>query len=261
MNEAGRHDILADLRAVVCAQALGARPSGSLPSLPFGVAEIDAALPTGGLALGAVHEVLGGGADLGQGASAALWIGGILARISGPVIWIYSRRDLFAPALAGVGLRPNRVTYVEAGDAKTVLSVVEESLRHVGLAAVVGEIDRKVGLTACRRLQQAAETSGVLGLLLRRPRRLATDLIAEPTAARTRWRVTVAPGCSPLLGAPSTPGLARVRWELELFGCRGGAPRTFEVGACDAQGHLVSLGPVVEEAFSDDLDFRRTANG
>ena len=96
MNAARRHDILTDLRAVVCAQELGTRPSGSLPSLPFGVAEIDAALPAGGLALGAVHEVLGGGADLGQGGLAALWIGGILARTSGPVIWVYSRRDLDA---------------------------------------------------------------------------------------------------------------------------------------------------------------------
>ena len=63
---------------------------------------------------------------------------------------------------------------VEAG--KDVLLVVEEALRHVGLAAVVGEIDGPVSLTASRRLQLAAETSGGLGLMLRRPRRLGNGI-------------------------------------------------------------------------------------
>src|SRR3954471_20824634 len=50
--------------------------------LPFGFGEIDRALPEGGLALGAVHEILGAGGDEEDGAAAAGFIAGILARLS-----------------------------------------------------------------------------------------------------------------------------------------------------------------------------------
>src|SRR6202040_1299651 len=49
--------------------------------LPFGVAAIDRALPGGGLALGAVHEILGAGGDEEDGAAAAGFAAAILARI------------------------------------------------------------------------------------------------------------------------------------------------------------------------------------
>src|SRR5256885_13073034 len=49
--------------------------------LPFGVAAIDDALPGGGLALGAVHEILGQGGDEEDGAAAAGFAAGILARL------------------------------------------------------------------------------------------------------------------------------------------------------------------------------------
>src|SRR5438105_11714187 len=50
--------------------------------LPFGVAAIDRALPGGGLALGAVHEILGQGGDEEDGAVAAGFAAGILARLN-----------------------------------------------------------------------------------------------------------------------------------------------------------------------------------
>src|SRR5207247_707708 len=50
--------------------------------LPFDVAAIDRALPSGGLALGAVHEILGQGGDEEDGAAAAGFAAGILARLS-----------------------------------------------------------------------------------------------------------------------------------------------------------------------------------
>jgi hypothetical protein len=53
--------------------------------LPFGVAALDAALPQGGLARGAMHEILGAGADEEDGAAAAGFAAGILARL-GPVV-------------------------------------------------------------------------------------------------------------------------------------------------------------------------------
>src|ERR1700675_4511979 len=55
-------------------------------ALPFGVAALDCALPGGGLALGAVHEILGAGGDEEDGAAAAGFAAGILARLGlGPL--------------------------------------------------------------------------------------------------------------------------------------------------------------------------------
>jgi protein ImuA len=259
MDEARKSELVANLKAQIRAQELRARPAGSLPSLAFGIDEIDGALPTGGLALGAIHEVHGGGADLVHGAAAVSFIGGILARTAGPIIWAMPRRDLFPPALAAVGVHQGRVIYVEAG--KDVLLVVEEALRHVGLAAIVGEIDGPVSLTASRRLQLAAETSGGLGLLLRRLRRLNQQLVEEPTAARTRWRVTAIPSGPALAWSPTTPGLARARWKLELVRCRGGEPRTFQMEAPDEAGRLRVPSDVADRQAQEGVEGRRAANG
>jgi protein ImuA len=82
------------------------------PVLPFGIATIDRHLPEGGLALGALHEVAGGGNGAIDGAAAALFTAGIAARTRGQVLWCVVRQDLFAPAIAQAGLLPNRVIYV-----------------------------------------------------------------------------------------------------------------------------------------------------
>src|SRR4051812_48899893 len=81
--------------------------------LPFGIEEIDGRLPEGGLAMGALHEVAGGGNGALHGAAAALFAAGILARTEGQILWCLKQRDLFAPALAHVGLDTNRVIFVE----------------------------------------------------------------------------------------------------------------------------------------------------
>src|ERR1700730_18806309 len=49
--------------------------------LPCGIAAIDRTLPGGGLVLGAVHEILGQGGDEEDGAAAAGFVAGILARL------------------------------------------------------------------------------------------------------------------------------------------------------------------------------------
>src|ERR1700748_2844929 len=106
--------------------------------LPFGVAEIDDRLPGGGLALGALHEGAGGPNGALDGAAAALFAAGILARTHGQVLWCLSRRDLFAPAMALAGLHPDRVIYAEAGSEKAILACFEEGLRHGGRGGGVG---------------------------------------------------------------------------------------------------------------------------
>ena len=71
--------------------------------LPFGIKVIDWHLAGGGLALGALHEVAGGGEGTIHGAAAALFAAGIAARTRGKVLWCLTRTDLFAPALAQAG--------------------------------------------------------------------------------------------------------------------------------------------------------------
>lgn len=172
--------------------------------LPFGVAAIDNHLPGGGVALGALHEVAGGGNGAIDGAAASLFAAGIAARAQGKVLWCVTRQDLFAPAIAEVGLHPDRVIYVEAGDDKSLLACFEEGLRHVGLGAVVAEVARP-SMTGSRRLQLAAEGSGAMGIAIRRWRRQteAADF-GQPTASVSRWRVSVLP--SRPLPVPGWPG-------------------------------------------------------
>jgi protein ImuA len=201
--------------------------------LPFGIADVDARLPGGGLALGALHEVAGGGNGAVDGAAAALFSAGVAARTRSKVLWCVTRPDLFAPAIAQAGLRSDRVIYVEAGDDKTVLACMEEGLRHGGLGSVIGEVAR-LNMTDSRRLQLAAEGTGALGIAIRRWRR-QTDAadFGQPTAAMTRWRVSVL-SSSPL----PVPGIGRPRWLVELIRARAGESADFELEACDDTGRL-----------------------
>ncbi|MGB3643377.1 MAG: ImuA family protein [Mesorhizobium sp.] len=201
--------------------------------LPFGLQLVDSRLPGGGLTLGALHEVAGGGNGAIDGAAAALFVAGIAARVKGKTLWCLTRPDLFAPAIAQAGLGPDRVIYVEAGDEKSVLACFEEGLRHGGLGSVVAEVSR-LSMTGSRRLQLAAEGSGTIGLALRRWRRQAeASDFGQPTAASTRWRVSVLPS-RPL----PVPGVGRHRWLVELIRARAGESADFELEACDDKGRL-----------------------
>src|SRR3984893_14438518 len=222
--------------------------------LPFGLKEIDRHLPGGGLALGALHEVAGGGPGAIDGAAAALFAAGIAARTRGKVLCCITRPDLFAPALAQAGLMPDRVIYVEAVDEKSVLICFEEGLRHGGLGAVVAEVAR-LSMTASRRLQLAAEGSGTIGLAIRRWRRPAEAAeFGPPTGSVTRWRVSALPA-TPL----PVPGVGRARWQVELIRCRAGESVDFEVEACDAKGRLALPSGLVHGPGQKAIGRRRAA--
>lgn len=251
MSTSTPRSVVSDLRARIARLESGAARERSV--LPFGVAEIDRALPGGGLALGALHEVAGGGNGAINGAAAALFAAGIAARTKGKVLWCVTRQDLFAPGLAQAGLAPDRVIYVDAGDDKTLLACMEEGLRHGGLGTVVAEVAR-LSMTASRRLHLAAESSGSLGIAVRRWRRQAEADFGQPTASVTRWRVSVLPS-APL----PVPGVGRARWLLELIRCRAGERADFEVEACDGSGRLALPSAVADRSAQTDVGRRRAS--
>ena len=222
---------IADMRRYLESADRHCREQG--PVLPFGVPEIDEHLPHGGLPRGHLHEAIEGGAASQYAGLATLFVAGTVARMQGPVLWCLRGRDLFAPALARVGLHPDRVIFCETWKDRDVLPAMEEGLKCGGLAGVVGEVSR-LSLNASRRLQLCAGESGVTALVIRRWRN-ATEQSAmgEPNAAATRWRV--APHPSPASGFE---GLPRQHWQLDLLRIRGGEPHSWIVEACDATGHL-----------------------
>jgi len=222
--------------------------------LPFGIEAVDARLAGGGLARAALHEIAGAKAGLADEAAACLFIAGLAARqankaeakavtgkvvtgkggagTKGTVLWALKRRDLFAPGLAQAGLAPDRLIYAECGCDEDVLAVMEEGLRHGGLAAVVGEIGR-AAMASTRRLQLAAEAGGTIALMLRRWRRTGEDPLGLPSAAATRWRI----GCVPSTMLP-VPGVGRARWEVMLVRQRGGEPFEWIMESPDAEGRF-----------------------
>lgn len=222
---------VASLRAEIARVEGGRR--AERPALPFGVAALDARLPQGGLAFGALHEATSGLEDEACAAAATLFVAGVAARAGGRVLWGLAEPDLFAPALAQAGLAPERALYFEADDDRITLACAEEGLRHGSFSAVVAEV-ALLPMAASRRLQPAAEASGAMALALRRPRRRAdAQEFLRPNAASTRWRVSALPS-SPL----PTPGVGRARWRVELWRCRGAESAAFELEACDGEGRL-----------------------
>jgi protein ImuA len=234
-----RPERIAALRASVRAIEAVAAAQGR-PTLPFGLAAIDRRLEGGGLAMAALHEVTGASPGLAEDAAASLFIAGIAGRRAeeeGTVLWALARRDLFAPGLAQAGLPPERLIYAECGGDEDVLAVMEEGLRHGGLAAVVGEVGRAT-MAASRRLQLAAEQGETMALMLRRWRRSGSDPLGLPSAAMTRWRIA----CLPSTELP-VPGVGRPRWHVMLARQRGGEPCDWIMESPDAEGRLALPAP------------------
>jgi protein ImuA len=209
---------LAAMRAKIAAIEAGGRPDSE--SLPFGDERIDGRLPGGGLPLGRWHEIGGTGMEAETAAAPAAFTALIAAPLArrGEVVWVLRRHDLWAPGLLGLGFPPDRLIQVCARDEAEALSVMEDALSTVGVAAVVGEVEA-ADLTAGRRLQLACEKRSATGfLILRRPYGGHARREATGSAAATRWRIASAPSEPPAgefgLGAP--------RFRVELERCRGG---------------------------------------
>jgi protein ImuA len=204
-------------------------------------------LPEGGLARGVLHEFRGTGGDAEDGAVAAAFLAGVLARLAPPlpVLWCLSNEDLHAPGLSAYGLAPERLLCVRARDDRAVLEAMEDGLKVRALGAVVGEVG-VLPLTASRRLQLAALRSGVTAFVLRRWRSTAAAQSERdaPIAAVTRWRI----GALPSIPRDDEPGVGRTLWDVALLRCRGGGPARWIMEAPDATGHVALAAELADRA-------------
>jgi protein ImuA len=229
---ASAHAVVADLRDRI--RQFDGRAQRDRAVLPFGVPEIDERLPGGGLALASLHEICGGGNDAVEGAAAMLFAAGIAARTKGQVLWCLTRPDLFAPALAQAGLAPGRVIYVEAGDEKSLLLCFEEGLapwRARGRGGRGGApVDDRLAAPAAggggRRHARSCPAP------LQAPAR-RRNAFAQPSAAVTRWRVSVRPSV-----ALPVPGIGRAQWLLQLCAAGPARRQTLTWRHTDAEGRI-----------------------
>jgi protein ImuA len=202
------------------------------PILTWGIAAIDQHLPGGGLGQGALHELAGAGADLEEASLAAAVTARLLGRAqrarSGHALWIARQRDLYARALPASHCDPARLLHLRTRRNEDTLWAIEEALRCRGLVSVIGEVGA-LDLTQSRRLQLAAEKSGVPAFIIRRGRSAAQarSWAAQPIAAHTRWRIHPAPSIGIDTHQQILPGAAR--WQIELWRCRGGRPGSWLV--------------------------------
>jgi len=161
------------------------------------VAETDRALG-GGIAAGALHEVYAQDWAAG-GFAACLAIraaGAAFQGKGGPLFWVrpdYEALEygaLHAQGLAELGGRPENLFLVRTANAAEALAAASDILACAPVGALLLEMSgmpRALDLVASRKLNFAANLSGVTAILLRE----GAD--AMPSAAQTRWQVCAAP--------------------------------------------------------------------
>jgi protein ImuA len=225
-------------------------------TLPFGLSVLDSYLPDGGLACGALHEIVPEPRSIPASFG---FIAAILARMtlstpspregrlyaSGnarrplflvlPTYGFHEYGRLHGRGLLALGLDPARLILVETSHRKETLWAIEEALHSGAPAAIAGIID-KLDLKTSQRLHLAATDCG-LPLFLLRP---APNL--EASAAATRWRVGTAEAARDRFGL-----ITRPRWHLRLERCRNGRPGEWVV-EYDHVAHRFSLAATLADS-------------
>jgi protein ImuA len=196
------------LRAALAAMPRRAGPTPTPAPTRIALAgPLDAALPGGGLARAALHEV--SAADIAAGAA---FCAVLLGRLAAPCLWIAPEPTGWPSAPGRFGLRPERLVQLRAGGADA-LWAMEEALRCPALGGALLLAGEAPTGDAARRLSLAAGTGGALALVLRPE--------APPAAtALTSWCVAPMPGGA-ALGDPC--------WKVALVPLRGGPGRRWAV--------------------------------
>ena len=219
-DDSGRERLFAGLRACEC----------SLKPDPFRVAgfnidKIDAALSTGGLKYGAVHEWFSGTV---REAYSPLIIPVCLiagnfksgaAPSGGYIFWI-GRKAWPSPFLleqAGGGDFLSRCVFLDPADDKSLLWAIETALRCGAVSCVVAAL-KTLRFSTSRRFELAARNGNTLGFLLRSERGLKDN-----SAAATRWlvRPQPSPDSNPRfelgLLRQKGSGAAPLYWTVEFY--------------------------------------------
>jgi protein ImuA len=259
-----RAAVVAELRRLLPRMDSG---GGGARVLPLGLDPIDAHLPHGGLAVGALHEV----APQAHGDTPAAFgfLVALLARFqpiehdpekwrpvfgkdhaptNKPVLLIASHRALadhgrpHGHGLRQLGLDPARLILVETRNDQQAFWAIEEALRSRAPAAVGGAAV-SLDLKTSQRLHLAAGDAG-LPLVLLRPARAD-----DASAAATRWRIGTAEAARDRFGL-----IARTRWRARLERCRNGRPGEWLVEFDHAAYRFSLAPPLADPALSRGAD-------
>lgn len=214
------------------------------PALPLGVSAIDAHLPHGGLATGAMHEVAP--ATEADTPSAFGFIAALLSRLPmvGRIVIVSSPQSfalcgrLHGHGLNTLGLDPARIILAESKTDKSALWAMEEALRSRVPAAVIGITGARFDLKTSQRLNFAASEAETPLMLLRPATAIGLN------AAATRWRIGAASAARDRFGL-----LTGWRWQVNLERCRNGRPGEWRV-EYDHVAHRFSLAAAVADPAS-----------
>jgi protein ImuA len=223
-------------------------PQSAPARLPFGLAPVDSHLPHGGLACGALHEIVP--ARQAAFPAALGLVVAVLARFHSPargkVLFVMPAHGtshgtshgtfhgtrqcgrLSGHGLNSLGFDLRRAILVSPSHRQDILWAMVEGLRSQAPQAVVGIIDR-LDLKTSQKLHLAAVDAGLPLFLLRPSQNL------ESSAAATRWRIATAASARDRFGS-----YARARWRLQLERCRNGRPGEWVV-EYDHVAHRFSL--------------------
>ena len=250
-DNTGQRPDLASLRAQVRAIERGAGTADQVARCSLGLEALDHHLG-GGFALGRVHEITGEARGELRDASVFGFTAALLVRLldtvrGGDILWCVRDANMVGGmahgrGLAALGLDMDRVLFVRARDEAVRLWAMEEGLRCTGLAGVVGELGParagEAARIAERRLQLAAEASGVTGFLVRSlagqdaagcavGRRSPVRLVALSRASAWRAARRLASALGPT-GAP-IPGAGR---DFAVGGYGAGSGALCGIGGC-----------------------------
>jgi protein ImuA len=143
---------------------------------------LDALFPGRGVRLGSLVEWVGDGAG-----TLSLLVGRRLCETERPAILVDDRQQVYPVALSAFGFDLSRIIVVHPNSERETLWACEESLRCRAVAVVWASMEHLTDI-AFRRLQLAAEESGVVGFLVR-----STAALKQSSWADVRLLLTPRP--------------------------------------------------------------------
>jgi protein ImuA len=194
---------------------------------------VDESLPYKGLPLGCIHEV----SSLNP-ATAIAFAALLSTRIErrGSIIFVAPDRSFYPLGLLPFGIQLQEWLHVTARQSQDLTWTLLEAMRCPQVKAVLA-VTKTADLNFCRRLQLAAESSGVTGFLIHYAKS------ASIASVITRWRLAPLGGCG--LKGSLRREAHEAFWKLELLYSRGGKPGQWTVGWVNNKLQLVEQLPEI----------------